>query len=321
LKQLAQLPITERSQVADARRVAVQMAKSVRFPDLDSSNIAIVATELANNLVNHARNGELIISADQPAGKPGFLDLVSIDRGPGMNIQLALQDGYSTAGTSGTGLGAVQRLSKRFDCYSNSAGTIILAGFGEAIRDVGTIRAPNRGESVCGDSWSVVDRKDSRWIMVCDGLGHGQFAAEASQLAVEIFESSRLDTVAGVMEEIHSGLRSTRGAAVAVAKMTTGRIEFCGLGNIGAVLQSGSASTQMVSLSGTAGLSARKFSQFTYSFPQGGVLILYSDGLQTQWGLERYPGILRNEPTILAGALYRDYSRGRDDVTVLVARQ
>ena len=55
--------------MAGARRVAVQMANSVGFRDLDSSNIAIVATELANNLVNHAKNGELIISADQPAGK------------------------------------------------------------------------------------------------------------------------------------------------------------------------------------------------------------------------------------------------------------
>jgi anti-sigma regulatory factor (Ser/Thr protein kinase) len=295
------------------------MANSVGFHDAESSNLAIATTEIASNLVNHAKDGELLISANRIGETPGFVDLVSIDRGPGMNAPLCLQDGFSTAGTSGTGLGAIQRLSARFDVYSNTGGTVLLAGFGQAIRNMGCIRVPNKGESVCGDSWSVVDRQDARWIMVCDGLGHGQFAAEASQQAVEIFESSRLDTVTGVMEEIHSGLRSTRGAAVAVVQMKDAEVNFCGLGNIGAVLQSGNASTQMVSMSGTAGLHARKMSQFTYAFREGSVLILYSDGLHTQWSLEKYPGILRNEPAILAGALYRDYSRGRDDVTVLVA--
>ena len=48
---------------------------------------------------------------------------------------------------------------------------------------------------------------------------------------------------------------------------------------------------------------------------------MHSDGLQTHWGLERYPGILRHDPAILAGALYRDFNRGRDDVTVIVIGQ
>ena len=84
----------------------------------------------------------------------------------------------------------------------------------------------------------MLERNGARWIMMADGLGHGQFAAEASEQAVQIFESSRLDTVAASMDEIHAGLRATRGAAVAVAEIRGCNVNFCGLGNISAVIQS-----------------------------------------------------------------------------------
>jgi hypothetical protein len=157
-------------------------------------------------------------------------------------------------------------------------------------------------------------------VLIADGLGHGEFAAAAADLAVEIFESSRLDTVSGIMADIHSALRSTRGAAVAIAKLSSGAADFCGLGNIAAVMHSGAKSIHMMSMGGTAGVEARKITPFSYKYEPGATLIMHSDGLQTHWGLERYPSILRHHPAIVAGRLYRDYTRGRDDVTVLVFR-
>ena len=316
MNRLARLPIIERTQAAEARRVAVQFAQSLGFTQEQAGKVAIVATELANNLATHARQGELLIST---VGKS--IDLLSIDRGPGMRLQACMEDGYSTAGTPGTGLGAIRRLSDRFDAYSIPSGTILTAGFGQGARNVGCARVAMKGETVCGDSWSVLERDGARWVMVADGLGHGQFAAEASEQAVQIFESSRLDTVTGVMADIHSGLRATRGAAVAVVEIRGNAVNFCGMGNISAVIHSPVASIQMVSSNGTAGLQGRLPKQFTYTWRQGSILIMHSDGLQTHWGFEAYPGILRQDPAIIAAALYRDFSRGRDDVTVLVARQ
>ena len=136
-----------------------------------------------------------------------------------MNVHASLEDGYSTAGTPGTGLGAIGRLSDRFDAYSTPSGTILLAGFGPGIQHVGCARVPKKGEPVCGDAWSVVERGGVRWIMMVDGLGHGLFAAQASEQAVQIFESSRMESVTAVMEEIDAGLRATSGAAVAVAEI------------------------------------------------------------------------------------------------------
>jgi hypothetical protein len=47
---------------------------------------------------------------------------------------------------------------------------------------------------------------------------------------------------------------------------------------------------------------------------------MHSDGLGTRWDLERYPGIRSKHPSVIAAILHRDFSRGRDDVTVLVAK-
>ncbi len=50
------------------------------------------------------------------------------------------------------------------------------------------------------------------------------------------------------------------------------------------------------------------------------IVILHSDGLQSQWNLSKYPGILRRSPSLIAAVIYRDFTRGRDDVTVVVVK-
>jgi hypothetical protein len=77
----------------------------------------------------------------------------------------------------------------------------------------------------------------------------------------------------------------------------------------------------MVSHNGTVGFEMRKIQTFNYSWIRGGLLIMYSDGLSTKWRLDRYPGLINQHPSLIAGILYRDFNRGRDDVTVLVARE
>jgi len=77
----------------------------------------------------------------------------------------------------------------------------------------------------------------------------------------------------------------------------------------------------MVSLNGTAGVEIRKFQKFTYSWEPEAILVLQSDGLKSHWNLEDYPGLARKHPAIIAGVLYRDHTRGKDDVTVLVVKK
>jgi len=95
---------------------------------------------------------------------------------------------------------------------------------------------------------------------------------------------------------------------------------FTGVGNISGLVLSADESIGMLSYNGTAGGEISKIGEFTYPWPEGAMLIMHSDGLASHWKLRRYPGLMRRHPGLIAGVLYRDFNRGNDDVTVLVAK-
>ena len=183
---------------------------------------------------------------------------------------------------------------------------------------------PKRGEPECGDAWGVVRDDDGRaTFTVADGLGHGSSAAEASRRAVALAGEHPTERPAAVLATIHAGLRATRGAAVAVAEVTddAATVRFAGLGNISAALVGPTASKSLVSHNGIAGHEMRKIQEFTYDWPPDVLLVLHSDGISTRWDLQRYPGLAQRHPSVVAGVIYRDFSRGRDDVTVTAVRE
>jgi hypothetical protein len=73
-----------------------------------------------------------------------------------------------------------------------------------------------------------------------------------------------------------------------------------------------------VSLPGIAGHAFRRLQQFVHPWPPGGLVILHSDGISTHWSLPE--SLLPRRADVIAGAIYRDHRRGRDDATVVVAR-
>ena len=114
----ASLAVTEVSQVGQARRAAVRAAESTGLTEEARGEVAIIATELANNLVRYGKDGRFFV---QPMQQPGWtcVQMLAVDSGPGIaDLQRSMQDGVSTGGTPGTGLGAVRRLSDDFDIYS-----------------------------------------------------------------------------------------------------------------------------------------------------------------------------------------------------------
>ena len=317
------------SQVGDARRTATALAARVGLDESRRSDVGIVVTELGTNLVRHAQSGQLVLRS-LVIGDVAGIEVVSLDRGPGIpNISEALQDGFSTGSTPGNGLGAVRRLSDTFEVYSQTqSGTALLArllsGSSQPSRTMklGVVCLPMPGEEACGDAWAVEhDGADRTVVLVADGLGHGVQAAEASRQAVKLFGDNVRHNSARIVEALHAGLRSTRGAAVAVAdvRRAEGQVHFCGVGNISASVVVGGTSRSMVSQNGTAGAEARRIQEFVYPWTDESLLVMHSDGLTTQWQIGKYNGLRFRDPSVIAGVLYRDYRRERDDVTVLVA--
>ncbi|WNG32812.1 SpoIIE family protein phosphatase [Archangium violaceum] len=323
------IAVTESSQAGHARRTASALAARLGFSEEGQGKVAIVVSEAAKNLVAHAREGQILLRTLH-AGSHVGVEMLALDKGPGMaDVDRCLRDGYSTAGTGGSGLGAMRRMSSLFDLYSQpGVGTVVLARLWsgrpppEDGLDVGVVCVPKTGEEVCGDSWAV-DRKDGRIVfLVADGLGHGPEAARASRAAVVSFLEQGSSDVVELLRGAHQELHSTRGAAVALTALDGARLHFSGVGNIAAaVVSPGGGIQRLVSMNGTLGHQTHRMQQFSYTWNPGDTLVMCSDGLATQWRVDAYPGLLARHPGVVAGVLFRDFSRGRDDATVLVARE
>ena len=327
------IEVRDPSQVAEARRAAVAVAQAQGFNEEAGGRVAIVASELATNLLKHGGGGELLVGSHDDATGSG-VELLALDKGPGMaDVGASLRDGHSTAGSYGNGLGAIRRGSHFSDVYSQpGSGTAVLArlqagspreGDESPQAEYGAVSVAMRGEEACGDAWCRHALPDGLLLMVADGLGHGPFAAEASLAAVRSFHRTLDSAPTEALTAMHAALRPTRGAAIALARVDYAECEvlFAGVGNIAGTIVGTDGSVQrMVSNNGTIGHVAKRIRDFTYRLEGQPLVVLASDGLGTGWRLENYPGLASRHPSLIAGVLYRDHNRGRDDVTVLVAR-
>jgi anti-sigma regulatory factor (Ser/Thr protein kinase) len=317
--------------VGEARRHAAQLAAQAGLDATAAGRLALVVTELGNNLVRHARQGQLLLAASADSAT---VEVISIDQGPGIaDPARCMGDGYSTGGTPGTGLGAVRRLATDFELHSAVPdGTVIVA----RVRGEQAARPPRqlafacagisvavRGETACGDAWAVAVDGTHATVIVADGLGHGPLAADASQAALAAFSDAPQATPAAVLERVHAQLRGTRGAAVAVLRLDTadGSIRSCGAGNVMGRIVSGVTDRSVLTQHGTAGLQIRRPEESTTTWPPHALLVVHSDGIESRWSAQRLMPVLGRDPTLVAAILMRDHCRGRDDATVVVMRR
>lgn len=322
--------VVDVSCVGEARRFALQYAETIGMDQADCGKIAIAVTEMATNLVKHARHGKILCESVGRNGSRG-LRVVAVDKGPGIqNIPAALQDGYSTFGSNGSGLGAIRRLSTTFDVYSvPSLGTCLVAEFwpqrnlnSASSFSLGVVSLAMRGETVCGDGWAMRGTRDHSFFMVVDGLGHGAFASEAAREAERVLAESQATSAANILRDCHDALKKTRGAAAAIAGISRekGTLSYAGIGNVSATVVDGEIRRGIANHNGTLGHQMHKIQEFTVPWNEQSMLIMHSDGLGTKWDLNQYPGLARKHPSIIAAMLYRDFSRERDDVTVMIAK-
>jgi anti-sigma regulatory factor (Ser/Thr protein kinase) len=319
------LDINEESGVGEARRQVSRIAGTLGLSESESSRLAIIVTELGTNMIKHGGGGSILIGSSNAVGGAGA-EVLALDNGRGIaDIELAFEDGYSTAGSPGTGLGAIRRQADFLQLFSAPGkGATLLArvgGSGAGPQKVGGISVPMRGEGVDGDGWGLHQNGRLTRLMVVDGLGHGQTAADAAQEARNAFNLGAADVVAAV-ESIHGALRGTRGAAVAVAELDPEReiLSYCGVGNISTSIVTPGARRSTVSMHGIAGHNVREFRLFTYPCPAGAIVVMHSDGVSAKWDLAEFPGLVGKDPALIAAVLWKSYRRDSDDSTVVVAR-
>jgi anti-sigma regulatory factor (Ser/Thr protein kinase) len=323
------IPVTETTQIGEARRAARVAGDRAALSSDELGRLGLIVTEAATNLARHARDGMIVMRNVGKGGSAG-VEVLAVDRGPGIaDLARAMEDGYSTAGTPGKGLGAIRRLAPgAFDILSTSQGTTMLArvrssrepNTGEA--DAGVICIPITGETTCGDAWHIDWARDRTLVVVADGLGHGPEAAVAASTAIRIIQERGDGMPGALLLATHNALRSTRGAAISIARIDheTRMVTFAGVGNVAASVCDSDHTRAMAGFGGIAGHQIASIREFQYPWPERSYLVMHSDGVSGRWRTDAYPGIMTRDPALLAAVLFRDFGRGRDDTTVLVVR-
>lgn len=327
------LDVAGPSAVAEARRHALAAADAAGMGSPDRDRAAIVATEMATNLRRHARGGRIAILPDPPGasgGAEGFT-ILAVDRGPGIaDLDRMERDGVSTAGSSGTGLGAIRRQSDGLDIHTGPGGTTLCARIARrrtaAARptwDMAALADRYPGEDVCGDGFAM-RRDDGGWtVMVCDGLGHGRGAREATAAATGAFMAARGEAPSRSLSAMSEAARATRGAVAMVARLPGdgAAITVAGIGNVAGLLVDGDGVRRLPTRDGHLGGAMPRLNDEDVQVAPGDRLILHSDGLRTLRDLAARRGLLARTPSAIAAVLLRDDARGTDDACVLVARR
>lgn len=320
--------VSDPSQVGEARRAASEFARAAGMAETQRGKIALVATEMATNLLKHAGGGQIVIAGFDDADGDG-IQLLALDQGPGMaQAQRCIADGFSTTGTAGTGLGAIARQADHCAIFSRPGlGTAVLARFckiaagSRGAGERGDVSATYPGETVCGDGWCYAADPEETLLLV-DGSGHGPHAALATEIAVRTFREHSEADLSRLAEILHRALRQTRGAAIAIARLDPARrlVRYVGIGNISGTLIVGNETRRMISHNGTAGHTAPHIREFTYAYEGIPLILLHSDGISAKWDVAAYPGLAASHPGLIAGVLFRDFRRERDDACIVAMR-
>ena len=111
----ARVAIRTDADVVTARQEARTMGAALGFSSTDLTLLATAISEVARNITTYAGEGEVLLRVLHDGGRAG-IEVVATDQGPGItDVELAMQDGYTTGNGLGLGLPGTRRLVDEFE--------------------------------------------------------------------------------------------------------------------------------------------------------------------------------------------------------------
>lgn len=330
------MAITGPADVTLAERNARAVVAEIEFSDAAIDEIAIVVRELASNIVKHAGNGTLSVERCTVDGRRR-IEIRAVDSGPGIaDVDVAREDGYSTAGGLGCGLGAVHRLMDDVIIEANENGTtgvhIIATRWAEASTPpsshppitAGAATRAKPGMQHNGDSFIIKREHRTLLVGVIDGLGHGRPAHRASQHARQHVRDNASQPLSRLFRGVERACRNTRGVVMALARFDfeTGTVQIGSVGNIEVVVLNSPDPMNIVTPRGVLGARGPEPAIREWEWDSDFVLVMHSDGISTQWSREDvHAQIAGMSATVAARKLLYSLAESRDDATVLVVSE
>jgi phosphoserine phosphatase RsbX len=179
---------------------------------------------------------------------------------------------------------------------------------------------PGQGES--GDCHLVCLSGNGILIAAVDGIGHGEEAASAAEMAIGILKENPEEPAISLVERCHESLRSTRGVVMSLAFIDPahGMLTWLGVGNVQGVLVragAGMAKEELLLRGGVIGAQLPALQAAVLPVGKGDTVLFATDGIRTEF----VEGLSAMEaPQRAADRILKQYGRGNDDALVLVAR-
>lgn len=179
------------------------------------------------------------------------------------------------------------------------------------------------GQTESGDRHLVRQRPGSVLIAAIDGLGHGDEAAAAAKTAVSILEASVDDSVVALMQQVHEGLRATRGVVMSLGSIdpAQGLLTWVGVGNVlGVLLRRRGRKVvreELLLRAGVVGSQVPVLQADSSPIAKGDMLIFATDGIRPEFadGLS-----VLEAPQKLVDKIMANCWRGNDDALVIATR-
>ena len=187
----------------------------------------------------------------------------------------------------------------------------------------GSLVVAKPGETVSGDGcYRLTTREGLVKLMVADGLGHGPEANRAVSEAARAFAEFKSESPVEILRHLHQEIKKTRGmvATIAIVDPVRKIWRLCGVGNISTRLTGLHQSKSYMPYNGIVGHnipSTMNDQELTMQdFQQ---IMLCSDGIRSRWEYAK-PAGSKYDLTLQAAAIYKDFGRKTDDMSVIIGR-
>lgn len=347
-------PIKDQADLTWALVKAVESGLLNGCTEIDHALIKTIISELGTNIIKYAQRGVIRVKREESEGAVD-IHIGASDRGPGIsNIDLAMQDRYTTGTSLGLGLPSVKRLADDFSITSElGLGTQVLVrkrirrplrratvtDQGASVRESKTLRhapllarssaiyevaayaRPVPGEWVCGDIAWMQEVGDHLLLALVDVSGHGNKAAElAGQISQHLALYPAIDPHE-LMGSLHGLLRGTQGAAAALihVDLKTGQAEFCAVGNVSACRVTG-LPWKPISKDGVLGQRLPTLLRQSTRLSNGDLILMWTDGV-SELAARRYAAKNTHQAAEkLAVDLVTTLGRPFDDASCMVLK-
>jgi hypothetical protein len=175
---------------------------------------------------------------------------------------------------------------------------------------------------VCGDVAVILPTGSGLLLAIVDGLGHGTRAWEAASAAEAWLRDHASADVAAISAGVCERLRKTDGAAVGVCHVEheSGRVRYAGIGNTVLRTFGRQREGRLISRDGIAGRTSEPAKVYSAQADPGDLLLLYSDGVPSQFRISECPSLLGAEPGAAAREVVTRFGRDYDDAACIAAR-